>query len=765
MDAYNLKSDSAVRFRLSRNQAYFLAFVSLCLVIITGLLIAVLVIQVTTQNGEKGKEFGTEDIRSSIFANINSDKIAANLEAFAEKPHVTGTEANKEVADRIMETWKANGLEDVHQIPYEVLLSYPKYDAPNHVYVLNGDGSVLFKTVGLSPDLTGNDSSPEASIQWLAYSPEGTVQGQPIYCNYGRVEDFQTLEKQFGIANLNGKIAVMRYGGDFRGDKVRHAYQRGAVGAIIYSDPAEIAMEGPERVYPGTDWMPPSGVQRGSLLRADGDPLTPLLPAKKDFFKERTIEDVKRDPETLPQIPAIPLSYGDAFEILSRMDGPEVPKEWQGGLNFTYRVGPGLKSGRGQTVKVEVHSKLEVRPIQNVIGYIWGSERPDEWVMLGNHFDAWVFGAIDPNSGTAVLAEVAKGLAQTVRTTGWRPKRTIVFCAWDAEEPGLIGSTEFVEEFADVLRERAVVYLNVDNISSNVTLNIHAVPSLYQAAVDASKSVQNPNGQGSVFGPWIENYPSRTSWLPDFPHMGIPGGGSDQKSFLDFLGIPVMMITYIDPKRGQYPLYHTRYELPFVNEHIFDNNQLAVHKAVGEYWAELARIFADSPLLPISATTLAHRLLADYLEGIKKPILDLSSQFPSTCGPAKTQLDNLIQNGHQFMAQAEEFERHAQGQSASANLAQLAWANDRLRKLEQCFLNPAMGLAREEPLKRHVLFATGNDNSYAATTLANVYNKIGRFRGAKSDNERTKRGNELALELTVVQQAIRCAVSTLSKGI
>uniref|UniRef100_A0A183CGR4 Diphosphomevalonate decarboxylase n=1 Tax=Globodera pallida TaxID=36090 RepID=A0A183CGR4_GLOPA len=656
-------------------------------ILTTALLIAILVIQILAQYGAKKAAFGTEEIRSSIFANIDPGRIAANLEAFTEKPHPAGTEANKKVADRIMETWKANGLEDVHQIPYEVLLSYPKWDTPNHVYVLASNDHVLFKTDGLSPDLTGNDNSPEASIQWLAYSPEGTVQGQPVYCHHGRVEDFDRLEKQFGIANLNGKIAIMRYGENYRGDMVRHAYDRGASGVIIYSDPAEIARDGPEQVYPRTDWMPPSGVQRGSLLRGDGDPLTPLLPARKDFHTERTIENAQFDPETMPQIPAIPLSYGDAYQILSRMDGPEVPSEWRGGLNITYRVGPGFKSGQGQTVRVEVHSKLEVRTIQNVVGYIWGSERPDEWVMLGNHYDAWVFGAIDPNSGSAILAEVGTGLAQTVRTTGWRPKRTIVFCAWDAEEPGLIGSTEFVEEFADVLKERAIVYMNVDNIPSNVSLYVRAVPSLYQAAVDASKSVKDPiTGKGSVFDSWIGHFPSKTDWLPGIPNMGIPGGGSDQKSFLDFLGIPAMMIAYIDPSRGQYPLYHTRYELPFVNEHIFDNNHLAVHKAVGEYWAELARLFADSPLLPISATTFAHRFLADYLEGIKKPIMSLNSQFP-------------------------------------------------------------------------------NDTEPQTTTMSIVYKRIGQLREAKNGEERVKGANELALELAVVQQAVRCAINTLAKGI
>uniref|UniRef100_A0A914HWS0 Uncharacterized protein n=1 Tax=Globodera rostochiensis TaxID=31243 RepID=A0A914HWS0_GLORO len=758
----NFDSDS-VSFRLSRNQALFFALVVLSLIVAIAILSAILLIQIlAAQYGAKKVAFETEEIRSAIFANIDSGRIAANLEAFTEKPHPAGTEANKKVADRIMETWKANGLEDVHQIPYEVLLSYPKWDTPNHVYVLASNDHVLFKTDGLSPDLTGQDNSPEASIQWLAYSPEGTVQGQPVYCHHGTVEDFDRLEKQFGIANLNGKIAIMRYGGAFRGDMVHNAFQRGAVGCILYSDPEEVAPEGQEHTFPSSIWMPPSGVQRGSTLKTNGDPLTPLLPSKKDFHKERLIERAQLDPETMPQIPAIPLSYGDAYHILSRMDGPEVPSEWRGGLNITYRVGPGFKSGKGQTVRVEVHSRLEVRTIQNVVGYIWGSERPDEWVMLGNHYDAWVFGAIDPNSGSAILAEVGTGLAQTVRTTGWRPKRTVVFCAWDAEEYGLIGSTEFVEEFADVLKEKVVVYLNVDLVPSNITLSVSTVPTLYRAAVDASKVVKNPlDNKLTVFDSWLEHYPPKTDWLQGVPEMRIPGGGSDHFTFLTFLGIPVMDFSYKNPKSSGYsnPLYHSRYELPFANEQIFDNNHLAVHKAVGEYWAELARLFADSPLLPISATTFAHRFLADYLEGIKKPILSLNSQFPNDTEPAKSQLDNLIKNAHQFMAQAEAFERE---QSANANLE---WANVRLRKLDQCFVNPSMGIAREEPLKRHVLFAASKDNFYASNTMAMVYKKIGQLRKANNGTERAIRANELALELAVVQQAVRCAVNTLGKGI
>uniref|UniRef100_A0A914I4M5 Uncharacterized protein n=1 Tax=Globodera rostochiensis TaxID=31243 RepID=A0A914I4M5_GLORO len=689
-------------------------------------------------NHRANNGFSPEEVREAIFDTFDPNRIADNLRQFTQEPHVAGTDSNRKVAERIANLWKQNGLEDVHFVPYDVLLSYPNFTSPNHLSVLSADGRVNFRTEGISPELKVVDSSEaedlSSSIQWLAYSAEGTVEGEAVYCHYGRREDFERLEKEFNISTLEGKIAILRYNVEFRGDKVRNAQERGAIGAILYSDPAEVAREGiaPGHTFPSAVWMPDGGVQRGSLKQPNGDPLTPLLPSRADFFKERTLEEVQEN-KVLPSIPVLPLSYGDAAQILSRMGGPKVPLEWQGNCgNFPYHIGPSFD--KGQRLKLEVQSKMEIRTVQNVIGYIRGAEFPDEWVMLGNHFDAWVFGSIDPNSGSAILAEVGRAFAEVVKTKAWRPKRTLVFCAWDAEEHGMIGSTEFVEEFANVLAERAVVYLNVDLISNNQSLDVRTVPSLYTAVTKAAKTVPNPMaserqlGRETMFDTWLNYFPAPTSWLPDTPKMAVPGGGSDQATFLLFLGIPVVDLTYRNASWLTYPLYHSRYELPYVNEHLFDNNDLAVHKAVGQYWAELGRAFADSPLLPINATIFAHKLLADYVGGVKEPIMSLYARFPDATKAAVGQLSHLLQNVRLFIAQAQHFERAL----SEDEQPKLAWANRRLQKLDQCFVNPTMGPAREEPEKRHVLFSQAQGDSYQVDVMAAVQKKMAQLENAQT---------------------------------
>uniref|UniRef100_A0A183BS25 N-acetylated-alpha-linked acidic dipeptidase 2 n=1 Tax=Globodera pallida TaxID=36090 RepID=A0A183BS25_GLOPA len=657
----------------------------------------------------KKHQFDVNEIRASIFASIDPKRITESLEKITARPHQAGTEANRDVAKMIAGIWKEKGLEDVHFIPYKVLLSYPNFQSPNHVSVLDEDGKTLFQTSGVSADLVGDDSSVPTGIQWLAYSANGTVDGKLVNCHYGSVADFVRLEKEFG------KIAIMRYGRVYRGDMVRRAAERGAIGAIIYSDPAEVAKDGtePSNVFPATDWLPPSGVQRGSLLEANGDPLSPLLPARKDFHKEKTIAQAQNE-RLVPSIPAVPIGYGDAVHLLSRLGGVPVPEEWLGALNISYRIGPEFRKGKGQMVKLEVKSTLEIRTIQNVIGYIWGSEYPDEWVMLGNHFDAWVFGAVDPNSGTSILAEVARAFVTTIRATGWRPKRTLVFCAWDAEEYGLTGSVEFTEEFANVLSERAVVYLNLDLISSNQTLDVHAVPTLHKAVVDSAKLVPDPiDAKRTMFDTWKAHFPPKEG--QDMPQMGVPGSESDHWNFMNFLGIPVADFTYRSVDRVGYPLYHSRYELPLVNEHLFDPNHFAVHKAMGQFWAELARSFADSELLPFSPGIFAHKLMYEYLDDLQQSIFNLYNEFPTETEPAKRQLNSLVASVLEFIEQADKAKAVPDDGAKTAE-----WLNGRLRKLDRCFVNAAMGMAREHPGSQHVLYSLTMEDMYPATVMGAV---------------------------------------------
>ncbi|KAK0413185.1 hypothetical protein QR680_006650 [Steinernema hermaphroditum] len=704
----------------------------------------------------------------AIKKNLDWEKIRDNLRDFTKEPHVAGTTANAKVAEKIANNWKAAGLEDVHFTEYDVLLSYPNYSNPNQVSILGTDGSEVYKSKGRSPVVFPDEQgAPGADIQWVAYAGNGAVTGDVVYCHHGRHSDFDELKKR-GI-DLKGKIALLRYAFGFRGDKVANAERAGAIGAILYSDPAEVAKEGsdPAHVYPSAEWMPSEAVQRGSIMKLNGDPLSPLYPAKKDLYGSRTMDEAKRT-LVLPSIPVMPLSYSDAWHILSRMDGQGVPKEWQGGLNVTYKLGPGLLNG--EKVKIDVKSTLDKRAVRNVIGSIRGAEEPDKYVILGNHFDAWVYGSIDPNSGTAILAEVARTLVQTMKETKWRPARTILFCSWDAEEHGVIGSTEFVEEFANILRDRAIVYLNVDNIHSNQSLHVSTIPTLYKAVYETAKMVETPleiektQGRTSLYDTWVHTFPGKRSYLPESPEMPAPGGGSDHAAFLNFVGVPVVDITYRNASWAEYPLYHTLYETPFVNEHIFDNHELNVHRAVGAYWALLAKTFADAPVLPLNVSVFARAIWFDCVQKLKKDVLEAKEKFSEAADAAK-QVSFLIHDAQRFINASDSFERMATFLSTDSLAPPLrrASANARLMAVDRCFVNP-QGIPGQ-PASRHVLYSISEKDSYAPSVLAAIYNELDTMVETEAREEREAAGRRLAYQISILQYCIKCAINTLAESI
>uniref|UniRef100_A0A915AJ70 Glutamate carboxypeptidase 2 n=1 Tax=Parascaris univalens TaxID=6257 RepID=A0A915AJ70_PARUN len=713
-----------------------------------------------------------QSISEKLIANVEGENIKENLRLLTILPHPAGTRANTRVAEKIADLWRKNGLADVHYLKYEVLLSYPDYDRPNHVYIIDEDGRIEFASKGVSPVIIPEEQGAEgAGVQWIAYSGNGTAQGEVVYCHYGRVEDFERLDR-LGVT-VKGKIALLRYGNGFRGDKVRNAQMNGATGAILYSDPAEVARMGPypEKVYPNTEWMPLEGAQRGTIMMGNGDPLSPLYPSKKDLYRPKTVQEAKND-GTLPTIPVLPIGYSDAFQILSRMQGRMVPLDWQGGLNISYRLGPRL--GDGATVRIDVRSSLQTRTIRNVIGYIHGADDPDRYVILGNHFDAWVYGSIDPNSGTAVLAEVARAITQTINETNWRPARTIMFCSWDGEEHGIIGSTEFVEEFANILTQRAVVYLNVDNIHSNASLFASTVPTLYQKVTEVAKRIPNPvvaevkRGRKTVYDTWVKTFPNEIEFRPDAPKLPIPGAGSDHTAFLNFLGIPVVDFTYKNATTyDTYPLYHSLYETPFVNEHIFDTNNFAVHVAVGQYWAELAREFTDSAVLPFNISDLANSLLRIYLPNLKRAMEPLKYRADEI-KDAREQLSRLIKNCQEFLRRAEAFSLVIK--QALRNFAinpfdsrRISLINDRIMGVDRCFINPR-GLPRQ-PSQRHVLFSTSDRDSYTGRVMAAVYDQVDAFVESKTHRERQLAARNIATEISLIQYAVQCASNTIADRI
>ena len=411
-----------------------------------------------------------------------------HLQFLTSAPHVAGSPEDLKTAEYVLEKYKAAGL-DAYIQQYKVWMNLP---LDIKVEVVAPKGVTM---IGPSPEHVSDDpyqDDPRILPAFNEFSPSGDVTADVVYANYGRLEDFKKLQ-EMGV-DVKGKIVIVRYGENFRGVKAFVAQQFGAAGVIIYSDPWDDGYFKGDK-YPKGPWRPDTAVQRGSiqyLFRYPGDPTTPGIASVPDLPDSKRI--APESATDMPKIPTTPLSYADATPIMANLGGPESPREWQGALPFTYHVGPG---------PVKVHMALKQNyqfvTIYDVIGMVRGSQLPDEWVITGNHRDAWVYGAVDPNSGTAAQLEAVHGVGQLLKT-GWQPKRTIVFASWDAEEEGLMGSTEFAEQHAKEL-SRAVAYFNMDVAVSGPDFGASSVPSLKQYLRDVAKSVPSPKG-GSVYDQW-----------------------------------------------------------------------------------------------------------------------------------------------------------------------------------------------------------------------------------------------------------------------
>src|SRR6266403_1909955 len=376
-----------------------------------------------------------------------------NLRAYMQKlsahPHHVGSPADKDNAEWIAAKFKEFGL-DTHIEQFDVLFPTPKERV---VELVEGGPKFTAKLQepALSQDPTSNQQSEQLPT-YNAYSIDGDVTAPLVYVNYGIPEDYEQLER-LGIS-VQGKIVIARYYHSWRGIKPKVAAEHGAVGCLIYSDPHEDGFVQGE-TFPAGPFRPPDGVQRGSVADMPfypGDPLTPGVGATKDA-KRLKIEEAA----TITKIPVLPISYADAQPLLAALTGRVAPEGWRGGLGITYHVGPGPAK-----VHLKVKSNWEIKPVYDVIGKIQGSTFADEWVIRGNHHDGWVNGAEDPISGMVAVLEEARALGELVKS-GWKPKRTIIYCAWDGEEPGLLGSTEWAEAHYDELRAHGVAYINSDS--------------------------------------------------------------------------------------------------------------------------------------------------------------------------------------------------------------------------------------------------------------------------------------------------------------
>lgn len=469
----------------------------------------------------------------------SSEAFTRHHEALTREPHVAGTPANDRVGDYISRSMEEAGLE-VETYPYDVYIPAPSSAAENLIALVTPIRRPLTnQEYVLKEDRFSDDES--LGPGWNAFSGSGDVTAKVVYVNYGRKEDFETLEEL--DVQIEGKIVVARYGGNFRGFKAKYAEEAGAAALVIYSDPDDGGyMDG--LPYPEGRHLSASTIQRGSLLAKWGDPLTPGRPALP-----RATSNVEReDPgelDFLHTIPVAPIPHTSAREILGRMAGDGVPSSWQGGLPFAYR----LQGGPELTVRVKVDQPLGFERTRNVVGTLKGTEHPEEWIVLGSHYDAWTFGAVDPNSGTAMLLSLADALGELVEE-GCRPERTIKIAHWDTEEFGIIGSIEWVEQLRDRLVEGAVAYLNADAAVSGGSFGSSASPSLKGSIVYATQSVDHPDG-GTVYESWAGEEAEE-----GYPPMGDLGGGSDHVGFYMHAGVPSASLGMA----GSSPISHSAYD-------------------------------------------------------------------------------------------------------------------------------------------------------------------------------------------------------------
>jgi len=495
---------------------------------------------------------------------------------------MAGSARNYELAQYVAEQWRKYGLEDVQLIEHPVYLPWPvRYEAT----LVDSREKLSLKEEPIPED--PDSYSNEVGIPYCAYSADVDITAPVVYVNSGNPEDYDLLQKQ-GV-DVRGKIALARYSVpySYRGFKALTAQKRGASALLLYSDPAEDGFK-KGAVYPAGPWGPESHLQRGGIVydfNLPGDPRTPgwaSVPGGRFLPAETAV--------SMPTIAAAPMSYKDARKLLSMMTGPTAPQKWQGGLPLQYRLGP-----TSDKIHLVIENDKKVRSIWNVVGRLRGTERPDEWVVLGNHRDAWVFGGVDPSSGSATMMETARAFGELKRS-GWKPRRTLIFASWDAEEFTLTGSTEWGELEADKLKAGALAYLNVDSSASGNNFTAAAVPSLANFLREVARDVPDPSG-GSIYDLWASRNKS------DTPVTTRLGSGSDYTVFLNFLGVPIADLTF----DGPYGVYHSIYDSFTWIDRVGDPGY-RYHAAMSRYWAVAALRLAECDYVPLDYDAYAREV-------------------------------------------------------------------------------------------------------------------------------------------------------------
>nr|KAG5710646.1 hypothetical protein BaRGS_035048 [Batillaria attramentaria] len=685
------------------------------------------------------------EISDILIERINNNNIRDNLRDLTKKPHIAGEQADFDLVTYLKDKLTGYGLDSVRVAPYQVLLSYPNGSDPNRAQLLNvTSGDVIFDSTTAESNIS---HLPGVIRPFLAYAPADDVEGELVYVNYGRVEDYDYLEHNYNV-NVTEKIVIARYGRIFRGSKVDIAARHGAIGIIIYSDPADYTDPDDDRVFPDTVWLPGTAAQRGTTYTGDGDPLTPGYPAIRTAY--RWPENETENP--LPAIPAHCMGYDGAKPFLEALGGQVAPQDWTGRIKgLSYRIGPSVAK-----IRLSTHTYNSVRKAETVIAIVRGAVEPDRYVLMGNHRDAWVYGSIDPSSGTAVMMEVARVMAQLAKEGRWRPRRSIMFCSWGAEEYGLLGSTEIAEQYVKSLGARAVAYANIDiAVQGNYSLRALGTPLLYRSIFEAAKKVPNPNpdevaaNRRTVYDTWRASFPWEGQ---DLPRVGALGSGSDYAPMLQIVGITSVDFRYTYDsnkyKLGSYPLYHTEYET-FKTMQGYLDRDFEYHRAVARVGAELVRSLADSLIIPFN--------VSDYAWGLELMEEQLDKEFGDMLRGNLSDYSNLAVAIKSFADDVKNFEMSAANINKKDPMA-IRMVNDQLLLLEKAFLDPS-GLP-SRPLKKHLLFAENSNDIYAGSSFPGLVDLLFEI-DLLEEPERSERWRKVEHHFSVLLNAIQSAGYTL----
>jgi N-acetylated-alpha-linked acidic dipeptidase len=676
------------------------------------------------------------------------DSARAHLKQLTAVPHVAGTREDYDTAIYVRDRMRAYGLAaDIKE--YQVLLPYPKQ--PSIVELIAPRRERLRVQEAIVPQ-DATSASRKIIPLFNGYSATGDVTAPLVYVNYGLPGDYDALKK-VGV-DVRGSIVIARYGNSFRGVKAKVAEQHGAIGLIIYSDPEDDGYVQGD-VYPKGPWRPESSAQRGSveyLFEYPGDPLTPGEPAIAGTTRIK-----REDAVNLPHIPVQPISYGDARRLLEPLRGPLRPEGFQGGLPFAYHA--------GGTRDVRVHLKTEMefvtRTIWNVVGRIDGAEESDRWIVMGNHRDAWTFGAVDPNSGTTAMLEAARGFGQLLKS-GWKPRRTILLCSWDAEEQGLIGSTEWAEELAAELKEKAVAYLNMDVGVSGANFGASSVPSLWRLIRGATRDVRDPKTGKSIYQAWQDRSrerqprpeltdPSGTDTPIAEARIGSLGSGSDYTPFLQHLGVPALDMGF----NGDYGVYHSAYD-SFYWMSKFGDPSFQYHVAAAQLWGTIALRLANARGLPFVYTDYASQMRY-FLTVVERAAArgKLAGAFDSRA--LREAIDDLageaarLESREQSLVAEIERTRTQGNDSYTRAVARLKRINDALLAAERA-LTDARGL-RGRTWYKHQIYAPGYYTGYAAQPLPDLRQAV--------DDSRAADARDAAVRIT---EAIKRATDVLKRA-